>query len=115
MKLKALAFALAIVLTIINKEGSPEVKLSWTIITMMLPVVGGLLYLFVEMQPGYRLLQRRLENIYKQTEEHVKQDEAVLKALEEAAHTVHLQAELRKKKKRKKLKSLTKAKEILLW
>lgn len=77
-------FGLVIVLIIINKEGNPEVKLSWSIITMLLPVVGGLLYLFVEMQPGYRLLQKRLEQIYKKTEEYVQQDAAVLQALAEA-------------------------------
>lgn len=76
-------FGLVIVLIIINKEGNPEVKLSWSIITMLLPVVGGLLYLFVEMQPGYRLLQKRLEQIYKKTEEYVQQDAAVLQALAE--------------------------------
>ena len=36
-----MSFALAIVLIIINKEGSPEIKLSWSIITLLLPVVGG--------------------------------------------------------------------------
>jgi len=77
-------FGLAIVLIIINKEGSPEVKLSWSIITMLLPVVGGLLYLFVEMQPGYRLLQRKLNIIYKRTEEYVQQDEQVLQDLADA-------------------------------
>ena len=77
-------FALAIVLIIINKEGSPEIKLSWSIITLLLPVVGGLFYLFVEMQPGYRVLQRRLNQIYKQTEDHVQQDRAVMEALTEA-------------------------------
>lgn len=76
-------FGLVIVLIIINKEGNPEVKLSWSIITMMLPVVGGLLYLFVEMQPGYRLLQRKLNNIYKRTEDYVQQDEQVLQDLAE--------------------------------
>ena len=79
-----LTFALGIVLIIINKEGSPEVKLSWSIITLLMPVVGGLLYLFVEMQPGYRVLQRKLSNIYKRTEEYVKQDEGVLQRLAEA-------------------------------
>ncbi len=79
-----MAFALMIVLIIINKEGSPEGKLSWTIITMLLPVVGGLLYLFVEMQPGYRMLEKRLNNIYKRTEEYVQQDQAVFEALEMA-------------------------------
>jgi len=79
-----MAFALAIVLIIINKEGNPEVKLSWSIITMLLPVVGGLFYLYVKMEPGYRLLQRRLDSIYKQTEAYVQQDRAVLEALEKA-------------------------------
>ena len=79
-----MTFALAIVLIIVNKEGSPEIKLSWSIITLLLPVVGGLLYLFVEMQPGYRMLQRKLEHIYKRTEDFVQQDAQVLEALAKA-------------------------------
>ena len=79
-----MVFALCIVLIIINKEESPENKLMWTIITMLLPLVGGALYLYVEMQPGYRLLEKRLNNIYKRTEDYVQQDIAVMHALEEA-------------------------------
>lgn len=79
-----MVFALCIVLLIINKEGSPETKLTWTILTMLLPLVGGLFYLFVEMQPGYRLLGRRLKSIYKSTEDYVQQEESVMAALEEA-------------------------------
>jgi len=77
-------FGLTIVLIIINKEGNPEVKLSWSIITMLVPVVGGLFYLYVKMEPGYGLLQRRLNNIYKRTETYVQQDEAVMEALKQA-------------------------------
>ncbi len=77
-------FGLGIVLIVVNKECSPEIKLSWTIITLLLPVVGGLLYLFVEMQPGYRMLGRKLENIYKRTEAYVKQDEGVMENLRRA-------------------------------
>lgn len=76
-------FALCIVLIIINKKGAPETKLTWTIITMLLPVVGGLFYVFVETQPGYRWLEKRLKQIYKQTEVYVRQDEAVIKRLRE--------------------------------
>ena len=79
-----MVLALGIVLIIINKQCSPEVNLTWAIITMLMPVVGGALYLFVEMQPGYRLLEQRLNNLYKRTEEYVQQDEAVLKRLEQA-------------------------------
>lgn len=79
-----LTFALMIVLIIINKEKNPEVKLSWSIITLLLPLVGGLFYLYVKMEPGYGLLQKRLDSIYKRTEAYVKQDAAVLEKLAEA-------------------------------
>lgn len=79
-----IAFGLIIVLFIINREESPEIKLMWTIITMILPVVGGFLYLYVKTQPGYRLIETRLEKIYKQTEAFVQQDVKVLQALEKA-------------------------------
>ncbi len=79
-----MVFALCIVLTIINKEESPETKLMWTIITMLLPLVGGALYLYVKMQPGYRFLEKRLNSIYKQTKDYVQQDKSVLQALENA-------------------------------
>lgn len=55
----------------------------WTVITMLLPLVGAALYVYVETQPGYRLLAKRLNDIYKQTEAFVQQDEAVLDALEQ--------------------------------
>ena len=68
---------------ILNKETTPETKLMWTVITMLLPLVGAALYVYVETQPGYRLLAKRLNDIYKQTEAFVQQDEAVLDALEQ--------------------------------
>ena len=79
-----MVFALCIVLFIINQPGSPEGKLTWSILTLLLPVVGGMFYLYVKMQPGYRVLERRLEQIYKETEKFVQQDESVLEALRAA-------------------------------
>ena len=78
-----MVLGLGIVLLILNKETIPETKLMWTVITMLLPLVGAALYVYVEMQPGYRLLAKRLKDIYKQTEAFVQQDEAVLDALEQ--------------------------------
>lgn len=79
-----MVFALCIVLIIINQSGSPEGKLTWSILTLLLPVVGGMFYLYVKTQPGYRLLERHLEGIYKETEQFVQQEESVLNALAEA-------------------------------
>ena len=78
-----MVLGLGIVLLILNKETIPETKLMWTVITMLLPLVGAALYVYVETQPGYRLLAKRLNDIYKQTEAFVQQDEAVLDALEQ--------------------------------
>ena len=40
------AFGLCITLIIINKAGNPEMKLSWAVVTLLLPVLGGVLYLY---------------------------------------------------------------------
>lgn len=77
-------FGLCIVLVILDKEEGPETKLMWTIITLLLPLVGGALYLYLKMQPDYRILEKRLNSIYQESENHVEQDPAVLERLEQA-------------------------------
>lgn len=78
------AFGLCITLIIINKPGNPEMKLSWAIITMLLPVLGGVLYLYVEMHPGHRMLEWRLNQIFAETAGCAEQDGEVFAALEQA-------------------------------
>lgn len=78
------AFGLCITLIIINKTDNPEIKLSWAVITMMLPVLGGVLYLYVETHPGHRMLEKRLNQIFRETTDCAGQDAAVYAALEEA-------------------------------
>lgn len=77
-------FALIITLVIINRPGNPQMQLPWVIITLISPIVGGLLYLFVESHPGQRILEKRLEKAYKETAQYIQQDEGVLERLEEA-------------------------------
>ncbi|WMI80671.1 cardiolipin synthase [Anaerotignum sp. MB30-C6] len=77
-------FAFFIVLYIINKGNNPSVQLSWTILTLLTPVVGGLLYLYVETHPGQRILEKRLEKLYRQTQKYVKQDNEVVNSLKQA-------------------------------
>lgn len=77
-------FAFSIVLYIINKRNNPTIQLSWTILTLLVPVVGGLFYLFVETHPGQRILEKRLETLYKETHKYVKQDQQVRDALMQA-------------------------------
>ncbi len=78
------AFGLCITLIIINKAGNPEMKLSWAVVTMLLPVLGGVLYLYVEMHPGHRMLEWRLNQIFTETAHYAEQDSEVYAALEQA-------------------------------
>lgn len=78
------AFGLCITLVIINKTGNTEMKLSWAIITMLLPALGGMLYLYVDMHPGHRMLEWRLNQIFTETADCAGQDRAVYEALEKA-------------------------------
>ena len=78
------AFGLCITLIIINKAGNPEMKLSWAVVTLLLPVLGGVLYLYVEMHPGHRMLEWRLNQIFTETAHYAEQDSEVYAALEQA-------------------------------
>lgn len=77
-----MVFALIITLVIINRPGNLQMQLPWVIITLISPIVGGLLYLFVESHPGQRILEKRLESLYKETEKYIRQDEDILERLE---------------------------------
>lgn len=78
------AFGLCITLIIINKTGNPEMKLSWAVVTLLLPVLGGVLYLYVEMHPGHRMLEWRLKQIFAETADCAPQDAEVYAALQQA-------------------------------
>ena len=42
--------SLILVVYILNKPKNPAVQITWIVLIMSLPVVGGMLYLFVELQ-----------------------------------------------------------------
>lgn len=50
-----------VVIYIINKNQNPSYQLSWIIPVLLFPVFGALFYLFLEIQPGARGIDRRLK------------------------------------------------------
>ena len=48
---------------------------------MISPIVGGLFYFYVETHPGQRILEKRLETLYKQTAKYITQDEEIAQKL----------------------------------
>ena len=53
-------FAAAITIYIINSEENPAFKLAWMPLVCLFPVFGATLFLFVQMNPGNRGLQKKL-------------------------------------------------------
>lgn len=74
-------FALVIAVLIINRNENPGFQIAWLIPVLLVPFFGGLLYLFVQSQLGYRLLNRRLSVLIRETGKYAVQKEEVFERL----------------------------------
>ena len=72
----------AVLLHIVNKRGNPDFKLVWMIPVLIVPVFGALFYIYMELQPGTKLMYRRLRLLSASTREYVVQDRDVQEELE---------------------------------
>lgn len=71
-------------LIIINKPGNPAMKLCWIMVTTVFPVVGGMLFLYVQLNLGSRVINHRLNELYGMTREYVKKNPETIQELREA-------------------------------
>ncbi len=71
------------VIIIINREGNPGFKLAWMVPITLVPVFGLLLYIFLELQPGTRLMNRRLRGRVRQMRQYAVQNPEIIKNLKE--------------------------------
>lgn len=70
-----------VVIYILNKKENPSFKMAWMIPVLVIPVFGSLLYLFVELQIGTKLIEGRLRAAMKATEPYLSQDPKVIKKM----------------------------------
>ena len=63
-----LVFYVGLILSLVNKSSNPTTKITWILLMVVLPVLGVALYMFVEMDIGHRVLNRRLTQLLKETE-----------------------------------------------
>ena len=73
-----LAFGALIALLILNRTTNPGFQISWTVLVLLFPIFGGLLYLYVEIQPGTHMLRRLLASVDGETLDMLRQDPEVL-------------------------------------
>lgn len=72
-----------VVVHILNENVNPSFKIAWMVPVLVIPVFGTLLYLFVQMQIGTKIIAARLKVTAEETEPYLKQEEAAAEALKE--------------------------------
>lgn len=80
-----IAFSACIVLYLINSSIDPTAKITWLIIIMLMPVFGALLFWFTQSEVGHRALKSRVDQLIKETNDLVPQDQDALEHLKEEA------------------------------
>ena len=75
-------FTVLMVIHIINTDYNTSVKMTWIILFMALPGFGGFLYIYIQGDIGHRALKKILQNIMKESEDEIKQEEDLMDKLE---------------------------------
>ncbi len=61
------ALSVAVLVYIISDEENSSIKLSWVVPILVIPVFGTLFYLFLKLQPGTWLINRRIGELQEET------------------------------------------------
>ena len=61
------ALYVGLIIHLVNKSSNPAVKITWILLVVLAPPVGIFLYIFVEMDWGHRVLNRRLGELIGKT------------------------------------------------
>ena len=74
--------SLVVLVCIINDNTNPYYKLAWVVPIMLVPIFGTVIYIFVRMELGTRMMNKRIRTLIVETEPYMQQDETVLEDLE---------------------------------
>lgn len=75
-------FSVIMVVYLLNSKISPEAKITWLIVIMLLPVFGVLLFLYTQSDIGHRALKARMNQIISGTKEEILQEPEVMERFE---------------------------------
>ncbi len=78
-------FTVAMVIYLINAKMNPTAKITWLILIMLFPLLGAAFLWYTKSDIGHRALKRRMENVIKETDSFIPQDEAVVEKLREVS------------------------------
>ena len=72
-----------VVIHMINKRENSSFKLAWIVPVLVIPVFGTLLYLYVELEIGAKLIAKRAGEVVKESRPYLAQDKHVVKHLKQ--------------------------------
>ncbi len=78
----SLALSVVSMIYIINDNTNTSFKIAWIIPVLALPVFGTLMYIFVKMELGTTLMNKRLRKLIEETRPFMPQDKEVVRRLE---------------------------------
>lgn len=76
-------FTVIMVLYLINSDMDPTAKITWMVLIMLLPVFGGLLYLFTEKEWGHRAMKKRLKDSVALEQKELPQEQQTMDVLKQ--------------------------------
>ncbi len=77
-----MVFAFLVLLLIINHEEHPAFQLAWASLVLLFPIFGGLLYLYLKLQPGMRILAGKMQEMDKESRNLLPQDSHIMRELD---------------------------------
>ena len=75
-----------VVIHIFNENSNASFKMAWMLPVLIIPVFGTLMYIFVNLQPGTKIMCRRLALIDKQLHESGEYNQNIYDELEGVSH-----------------------------
>ena len=75
--------AVGIALHLVNQSGDPTVKLTWIVLVLAVPLMGVVLYLFVKLDVGHRVVNHRLKELQQETSRFVPRQKELMDRLEQ--------------------------------
>ena len=76
-----LAFIVGMVLYLLNSGFDPTAKITWLILIMLAPFFGAFMLLYTRTDFGHRAIKKRLEILYDETNQSLKQDPEIMHEL----------------------------------
>ena len=74
-----------LILHLVNKPSEPNTKITWILLVVLAPALGMALYLFVELEVGHRVLNRRLSQLMVETAAFLPEEPVLPEGVEESA------------------------------